>query len=135
MVNQADRELIAIVDSIRQADGVEFAQMSCGSWRQRRNEQTRTAAQFGRSPKPNEKWLVRLQVFDLRGTLLQDIEGYYTIKHFDLPIAVEEAVDDAYEGETIVLYAPWYTAYGMKGSDTVKPYTNVRFVVTLKGNE
>ena len=67
--------------------------------------------------------------------MLQDIEGVYAIMHLDMPIAVEEAVVDMYEGEKAVVYAPWYVAYGMQGTNVVKPYTNVRFDVTLKGKE
>lgn len=132
MAAQADAELMALVDSLQKADGSEFAQLSTGGWKKRRDAQTREAAQYADSPKPVEHWLVRIRTYSLQGVLLKDVEGVYTIKHFDMPIAVEEAIDEMCEGETATIYAPWYTAYGMQGDKTVKPYANVRFEVTLK---
>jgi len=132
LAEQADIELMALVDSLQKADGSEFAQLSTGGWKKRRDPQAREAAQYADFPKPPEHWLVRIRAYSLQGDLLKDVEGVYTIKHFDMPIAVEEAVDEMCEGETATIYAPWYTAYGVKGDKTVKPYTNVRFEVTLK---
>ena len=135
MVEQADAEILAVIDSLQTNDDVQFAQMDCGAWRMRRDAQTHGEAQYGETPKTTEHWRVAMRVYTLGGKLLQDIEGVYAIKHNDLPIAVEEAVEDMVEGEAAIVYAPWYTAYGMKGTNSVKPYTNVRFDVTLKGKE
>ena len=132
MAEQADKELMALVDSLQKADGSEFAQLSTGGWKKRRDAQARETAQYADSPRPPEHWLVRIRAYSLQGVLLKDVEGVYTIKHFDMPIAVEEAIDEMCEGETATIYAPWYTAYGMEGDKTVKPYANVRFEVTLK---
>lgn len=131
MVEQADVEILAIIDSLQANNDAQFAQMECGAWRMRTDAQAR----YGDSPKPTEHWRVAMRVYTLNGKLLQDIEGVYAIKHNDLPIAVEEAVEDMVEGGATIVYAPWYTAYGMKGTNSVKPYTNVRFDVTLKGKE
>lgn len=135
MVEQADAELLTIVDSLQETEDAQFAQLACGAWKMRRDEATREIAQHAETPQPREHWLVAIRVYTLEGNLLQDIEGVYAIKHYDMPIAVEEAVEDMFEGETAIVYAPWYTAYGMKGTKIVKPYTNVRFEVTLKGKE
>lgn len=135
MAAQADAELLALVDSLQKADGSEFSQLPTGGWRKRRDAQARGAAQYANTPGPGERWCVRMRVYTLQGAFLQDIEGSYIIKHLDMPIAVEEAVDDMCEGETAVIYSPWYTAYGMKGNKTIRPYTNVRFDVTLKGKD
>lgn len=135
MAAHADRELFRIVDSVRQADHVDFAQMSCGGWKMRRDSVTREKSLYADSPRPNENWRVHIQSFDLQGHMLMDTEKVYTIKHFDMPIAVEEAVEDMFAGEKTVVYAPWYTAYGLHGEHNAPPYTNIRFVVTLKEKE
>ena len=109
MAAQADNELLALVDSLQKKDSISFA--------------------------PNENWLVTWKVYSLQGEFLQDAEGVYTIKHFDMPLAIEEAVDDMAEGETTTLYAPWYSAFGQQGTSNIKPYTNVRLDVTLKAKE
>ncbi len=135
MAAQADNELLALVDSLQKKDSISFAQLRCGAWRKQRDEQTKQLATYAQSPKPNENWLVTWKVYSLQGEFLQDAEGVYTIKHFDMPLAIEEAVDDMVEGETTTLYAPWYSAFGQQGTSNIKPYTNVRLDVTLKEKE
>ena len=135
MAIHADRELLRVVDSVRAADHVDFAQMSCGGWKMRRDSITREKSLYEDYPRPNENWRVHILTYDLQGHMLMDTEKVYAIKHFDMPIAVEEAVEDMFEGEKTVVYAPWYTAYGFQGAHHVAPYTNIRFVVTLKEKE
>lgn len=135
MAERADADIFAMVDSLRKADGSEFVQLPCGAWKKRRDEAERLAALYADTPQMNEKWRVHFRTYTLDGDMLQDVEGDYTIKHYEMPLVLEEAVEDMYEGETAVVYAPWYTAFGVHGTDIVKPYTNVRFEVTLKSKE
>lgn len=135
LVDQADKDILAVVDSVQKADKVQFAQMSGGGWKMRRDSTNREIAMYSQPPKPNENWRVRIQTFSLNGKLIRDMEGVYTIKHYDMPLAVEEAVDDMFEGETAIVYSPWYTAYGTRGTDFIAGYENVRFVITLVSKE
>ena len=135
LVTQADKDILRLVDSTQNADGVQFAQMSCGGWKMRRDEASREKALYAPTPKPNEHWRVHVQTYGFDGKLYRDAEGIYAVKHYELPIAAEEAIEDMYEGETSVVYAPWYTAYGPHGNEFIGGHKNVRFVITLKGKE
>lgn len=131
MACEADKILISLADSLTKATGIEFAQMSCGGWKSRRDSLARKRGLYADSPKYDESWSVRLRTFHLDGTLVSDTEGVYKFHHFDLPIAVEEALEDMYTGEKAYVLAPWYTAYGIHGNQLIAGYENVRFEVTL----
>lgn len=131
MATKADDAVLAYVDSLQRATGETYALMSCGGWKRRRNVEERQAALYADSPTYRERWEVRLKTFNLNGQLISDVQGTYLIKHYDLPIAIEEALEDMCAGETSDVVAPWYTAYGFRGKGPVGPYENVAFKVTL----
>ena len=131
MVAQADADIMAYVDSVQKATGSEYAQMSCGGWKRRRTMEEKHASLFADAPQSRERWNVRLRTYNLHGKLLKDEKGVYTLKRFDLPIAVEEAIEEMYPGETSDVVAPWYAAYGYRGKGPVGPYECVAFKVTL----
>ena len=127
----ADAKVAAYVDSVQRVTKDTFAMMSCGGWKRRRHIEERRAALFADSPQYRERWEVRLKTYRLDGRLLSDTKGTYIVKHYDLPIAVEEAMEDMCAGETSDVVAPWYTAYGFRGKKPVPPYENVVFKITL----
>ena len=135
MADHADKEVLAIVDSVRNTDNVDFAEMSCGGWKMRRDSITKQQGLYADNPKMDEHWTVHILTFDLHGHQLLDTEKVYKIKRYEIPVAVEEAIEDMFEGETTVVYTPWYNAYGAHGNQYVPPYTNIRFVITLKAKE
>ena len=131
MAEKADAMVLAYVDSIQRVTTDTFALMSCGGWKRRRHATERQVALYAESPTFRERWEVRLKTYMLNGRLISDMQGVYDIKHYDLPIAIEEALEDMYSGETSDVVAPWYTAYGFRGKGPVAPYENVVFKVTL----
>lgn len=131
MANEADKVLLQMADSLHEATGTEFAQMPCGGWKSRRDSVAREKSLYAETPQLKEKWRVRFKTMRLDGTLVSDTEGVYTIRTFELPIAIEDAVAEMYSGEKVLLLAPWYTAYGIHGNGRVAGYENVLFEVTL----
>lgn len=131
MANEADKLLLQYVDSLHHVDGTEFAQMICGAWKSRRDSVTRDKNMYNETPQINEKWRVRVRTLHLDGRLASDVEGVYTMRKFDLPIAVEDALGDMYPDEKALILAPWYTAYGVHGNEHVAGYENVLFEITL----
>lgn len=131
LANEADKTLLHMADSLHEATGTEFAQLSSGGWKSRRDSLSREKSLYAETPQLKEKWRVRFKTLRLDGSLISDTEGIYAIKTFDLPLAIEDALDDMYPGETALVLAPWYTAYGIHGNEHVPGYENVMFEVTL----
>ena len=132
MACEADKTLLEMTDSLQRTTGTAFAQLFCGSWISKPSPEERDKYLFEDTPEFNEKWSVRLRTRRLNGKLISDTEGTYTIRKYELPIAVEEALDEMHAGETRIVLAPWYTAYGIHGNELVAGYENVIFEVTLK---
>lgn len=86
----------------------------------------------GPTPKRDEEWLVHMRIHNLDGKLLQDTEGTYRIGKYELPPAIDNCLRDMHHGGRARLYAPWYAAFGIKGTDAVPPYENIIIDIELK---
>ena len=75
--------------------------------------------------KYNEECVIQMRTFTLDGKLLSDSKATYMLGKFELPNAVEINITDWHHGAHIRMYAPWYSAFGMKGTEEVPPYENV----------
>ena len=84
------------------------------------------------TPQPNDEWTVHMRTLDLKGRLLLDSEGTYRIGKNELPMAVDENIRELHHGAKARLIAPWYAAYGLKGTDHVPPYENVIIEIELR---
>ena len=135
MACEADKILLNMADSLQRTNGTAYAQLACGGWLNKRAAKDSEKYLYEDTPQFNEKWLIRIKTYRLNGTLVSDTEATYTVKKYDLPIAVEEAIEEMCAGETRIVLAPWYVAYGIHGKGAVAGYENVIFEVTLKNKK
>lgn len=84
------------------------------------------------TPQPNDEWTVHMRTMDLRGHLLLDSEGTYRIGKNELPLAVDENIREMHHGAKARLVAPWYSAYGLQGTEQIPPYENVIIEIDLR---
>ncbi len=84
------------------------------------------------TPQRGEEWVIHMQVYDLNGKRLKDSEGTYTIGKQELPIAIEFSIREWHRGCRIRMFVPWYTAFGMQGTNDIPPYENVMIELELK---
>lgn len=84
------------------------------------------------TPKVDDEWVVHMRIFNLEEQLLKDIEGTYRIGKHELPLAVDVHIKEWHQGCRVRMYVPWYTAYGMQGTDKIPPYENVIIELELK---
>lgn len=84
------------------------------------------------SPKTDEEWTVHMRVYDLKEHLLVDSEASYRIGKNELPQAVEMNIGEWHHGTKARLLAPWYGAFGMKGTAQVPPYENVMIDIEIR---
>ena len=84
------------------------------------------------APERGQTWTLHMAVYTLDGRLLTDSEGAYCIGKNELPQAVDANIGEWYRGSRVRLYAPWYAAYGMRGTDIIPPYENIRIDLEIK---
>ena len=83
-------------------------------------------------PRMEEECTVHLKVFALDGRMLEDSEGTYCIGKMELPAAVDTNIREWHHGCRVKMYAPWYSAYGIRGTRNIPPYENVLIEIELR---
>lgn len=124
LAEAADRELTLLA---QQQDSA-FALYEAGTWMHIVSLGDETTP----TPQSNEEWTIRLRVYDLQMHLLVDSEASYRIGKKELPQAVEENIGELHHGAQARLLAPWYTAFGLRGTDHIPPYENVIIDIELR---
>ena len=74
---------------------------------------------------------IHLQMAELNGQMLADIDDIFTVGSGDLPVAINRSLKQMGRGEQMRIVAPWYTAYGIEGTQLIKPYTNLVITLTI----
>lgn len=119
MASAADKACSAWV----KADTAVFALDDFGFW------YTKTINIHADSLQAGEQATLHLQISELNGQLLADIQQSFTIGSGDLPVSINRSLKQMGRGEKMRIVAPWYTAYGAEGTSIIKPYTNL--IITL----
>ncbi|MBQ7258724.1 MAG: hypothetical protein IJS57_02140 [Paludibacteraceae bacterium] len=83
-------------------------------------------------PAEGEECTVHMRIFSLEGHLYSDIEQTAHAGKYELPGAVDANIGEWNHGTKARLLAPWYAAYGIKGTDDIPPYENVIIELELK---
>lgn len=124
LASAADLQLAALV----QKESTSYALYEAGTWMciLSRGDENRPHPQEG------EEWTIHMRIYNLEGKLLTESEATYPIGKYELPQAVDANIGELYPGGKARLYAPWYSAYGLRGTKTVAPYENVIIEIELK---
>lgn len=83
-------------------------------------------------PAGGEECTVHMRIFSLEGQLYCDVEQTAHAGKYELPGAVDANIREWNHGTKARLLAPWYAAYGIKGTDVIPPYENVIIELELK---
>ena len=83
-------------------------------------------------PAGGEECTVHMRIYSLEGRLYSDIEQTAHAGKYELPSAVDANIFEWSHGAKARLLAPWYAAYGIKGTDEIPPYENVIIEIELK---
>ncbi len=79
-----------------------------------------------------EECTVHMRIYSLEGRLYSDIEQTAHAGKYEFPAAVDANIGEWNHGTKAKLLAPWYAAYGIKGTDVIPPYENVIIEIELK---
>lgn len=127
-----NRQLAAAADEqlMQLAQGQEesYALYECNTWATILEQ----GEANGPTPQLDEEWTVHMRTYAIDGRLLVDTEGTYRIGKQELPLAVDANIGEWHRGCRVRMYAPWYAAYGITGTDVIPPYENVIIELELK---
>ena len=117
LAETADAELLRFV----QAQEEPYAQYELGTWVK--------IIDIGQTEKDRiqrgEECTVHMRVRSLAGKLYSDTEQTFKAGKYELPTAIDANITEWHHGARMTLIAPWYAAYGIKGTAQVPPYENV----------
>lgn len=124
LAEAADDELARYV----QQSGDTFALYDNRTWMRicRKGRQDEPKIQRG------EEHIVHMEIYDLKGQMLADIQRPFVIGKMELPAAADANMTVLNPGARVEMVAPWYMAYGANGTDGVPPYTNVLIVMEIQ---
>ena len=121
MAEQADKTCLAIVE----ADTLQYVMDDFGFWYAKIIRQHADSLQTG------EHILLHMQMSELDGSLVADVEEPVVVGSGELPMTINRSIKQMSRGEQMRIIAPWYTAYGTEGTRIIKPYTNLVITLTI----
>lgn len=121
LTEAADAQLARIA----REDALPFALYEHGTWG------ALTTPGDGETVLPKEECKLHIRIYSLSGTLYTDSECTARIGAQTLPAAIEENITEWRHGAHVVLLAPWHAAYGIKGTEQIPPYENIRIDLTI----
>jgi len=121
MASDADK---ACSDWVKQ-DSAAYVLDEFGFWYSKTIKQPTELLQTG------EAISIHLLMAELNGQILADIEDVFAVDSGDLPTAINRCLRQMRRGEQMRIVAPWYTAYGIEGTNIIKPYTNLVITLTI----
>lgn len=72
-----------------------------------------------------EECSVHMRIYSLAGKPYHDTEQTAHVGKYELPTAIDANITEWHHGASVKIAAPWYAAYGIRGTAQVPPYENV----------
>jgi hypothetical protein len=81
---------------------------------------------------PGEECSVHMRVYSLEGKVYYDTDQTAKPGKYEFPTAIDANITEWHHGASLKLAAPWYAAYGIKGTDHIPPYENVMIELDIR---
>ena len=72
-----------------------------------------------------------IQITEINSNLMIDTKMPIVVGSGDLPTAINRVLKIMCVGEQMRIITPWYAAYGIEGTNTIKPYSNLIILLTI----
>ena len=76
--------------------------------------------------------ILHVQIYQIDGTPLLDKKFNTTVGTNELPLAISRSLNMMRIGEQMQVITPWYAAYGIEGTNIIKPYSNLQITITTE---
>ena len=83
-------------------------------------------------PQRDEECEIHMLIYSLDGRLYCDDARIVTLGKYEIPVAVDWNILEWYHGAKVKMLVPWYSAYGVKGTDAIPPYENIVIDLDIK---
>ena len=123
LAQAADEQLLRIV----QAKDAPYALYERGTWAYISDK-----GDTSRDILPGSECSLHMRIWSLSGQLYIDTHQRAHVGKCELPAAIDENITEWHPGAKLELYAPWYAAYGIKGTAQIPPYENIRIELEIK---
>ena len=122
MVNAAAVQCLAYV---QEDGGKQYAQDEAGFW------YTKVVKTDLDSLRKGEQVDMHIQIYELNDSLVADVKENFQIGQAGLPMAILRSLRMMRHGEQMQIITPWHAAYGVEGTVLIKPYSNLKIVVSV----
>lgn len=122
MVNAAAVQCLAYV---QEDSGKQYAQDEAGFW------YTKVVKTDLDSLRKGEQVDMHIQIYELNDSLVADVKENFQIGQAGLPMAILRSLRMMRHGEQMQIITPWHAAYGVEGTALIKPYSNLKIVVSV----
>lgn len=122
MVNAASVQCLAYV---QEDGGKQYAQDEAGFW------YTKVVKTDLDSLRKGEQVDMHIQIYELNDSLVADVKENFQIGQAGLPMAILRSLRMMRHGEQMQIITPWHAAYGVEGTALIKPYSNLKIVVSV----
>ena len=122
MVNAAAVQCLAYV---QEDSGKQYAQDEAGFW------YTKVVKTYLDSLCKGELVDMHIQIYELNDSLVADVKENFQIGQAGLPMAILRSLRMMRHGEQMQIITPWHAAYGVEGTALIKPYSNLKIVVSV----
>ena len=122
MVNAAAVQCLAYV---QEDSGKQYAQDEAGFW------YTKVVKTDLDSLCKGEQVDMHIQIYELNDSLVADVKENFQIGQAGLPMAIVRSLKMMRHGEQMQIVTPWHAAYGVEGTALIKPYSNLKIVVSV----
>ena len=122
MAEQADKTCLAIVE----ADTLQYVMDDFGFW------YTKTIKAPTDTLQKGQEVNAHICISEINGDLTLDTKIPVVVGAGDLPTAINRALKLMCVGEQMRIISPWYAAYGIEGTNSIKPYSNLIILLTIE---
>ena len=81
---------------------------------------------------PGEECSLHMRIYSLDGHAYYDADQTAKAGKYEFPAAIDANITEWHHGASLKLAAPWYAAYGIKGTDDIPPYENVMIELDIR---
>lgn len=122
MASEADKACLAIVKE----DTLQYTLDDFGFW------YTKTIKAPTDTLQKGQEVNAHICISEINGELTLDTKIPIVVGAGDLPTAINRALKLMCVGEQMRIISPWYAAYGIEGTNSIKPYSNLIILLTIE---
>lgn len=75
---------------------------------------------------------LHIRISEIGGKMISDTKSNFVVRSGELPLAIVRSLKMMRKGEQMHIICPWYTAYGVEGTNIIAPYSNLFIILKVE---